>query len=534
MKKTALLFLSVLLLLGALPAASAEQKPTEIASREDLLGVASDPSGAYVLTADIDLGGEPWTPIPFSGVFDGAGHTIGNLTVRSVGTDTAVTYDGNYKEYESSFAGLFSVVRGAEIRDLHLVNADIRIETDRDCFLGAIAGYASDTVLTGCSVSMRGMLTLSSVDAGVGGLIGFSVGCTVQSCEADAELIFADVNPDVLCEEFLGGVFACGFGTVRGCSVHTRGYADIYGYAHNGGVIGMFKITKEKLKAPLYLRDTTVDAEIRFFEITPSRRAYCKALIGEDNIKVCRLLHNKELHFVSAESREPVPQRPETCAAPAYAAVVTEPTCTEWGYTTYTCEHCGYTYRDAYTLPRHSYAADVIPPTCTEEGVSVYTCTACGDTYTETVPPTGHTPGDWVVVREAAIGSDGEEQRACTVCGAVLETRAIPARQPIRAKEVALDRTALELHPDETARLHASVEPAYATDLSVRFESADPEVAAVDENGVVTALDEGVTEIAAVSADGYARAVCTVTVTRTFRQKLERFFSFSWLRCAND
>ena len=534
MKKTVLFLIGICLLFGMLPAASAESDPVPIASRGDLLRIADDPSGAYVLTADIDLGGELWTPIPFSGKLDGAGHTIGNLTVRSVGEETAVTYDGNYKEYESSFAGLFSVVRDAEIRNLRLLNADIRIETDRDCFLGAIAGYASNTLLSGCTVTMRGMLTLSSVDAGVGGLIGFSVNCTVESCETDAELVFADVNRDVLCEEFLGGVFACGFGTVRGCTVRTRGYADIYGYAHNGGVIGMFKISREKLKAPLYLRETTADAEIRFFEITPSRRAYCKALIGEDNIRICRQVRNKVTHFVSQESREPVPQRPESCTDPAYTAVVTEPTCTEWGYTTYTCEQCGYAYRDDYTLPRHKYAVEATPPTCLEAGVTVYTCTACGDTFTETAEPTGHVPGDWTTVCEAAIGQEGEEERRCTVCGEVLETRPIPARQPIAAENVVLDRTTLAMHPGETATLTAAVEPADATDASVYYTSSDPTVAAVDENGCVTALDAGTAEIRAVSADGHARAACSVTVTRTFGQKLIRFFSFAWFRCAND
>lgn len=534
MKKTVLFLISIILLFGMFPAAAAEPGPVRIASRGDLLRIADDPSGAYVLTADIDLGGELWMPIPFSGQFDGAGHTIGNLTVRNVGNETAATYDGNYKEYESSFAGLFSVVNDAEIRDLRLLNADIRIETDRDCFLGAIAGYASNTVLSGCIVTMRGMLTLSSVDAGVGGLIGFSVNCTVESCTSDAELVFADVNRDVLCEEFLGGVFACGFGTVRGCTVRTRGYADIYGYAHNGGVIGMFKISREKLKAPLYLRDTTADAEIRFFEITPSRRAYCKALIGEDNINICRLVRNKVVHFVSQESREPVPQRPETCSSLAYTAIVTEPTCTEWGYTTYTCEQCGYSYRDDCTLPRHNYAVKTTPPTCVDAGTTVYTCTVCGDTFTETAEPTGHAPGDWTTVRDAAIGQEGEEQRFCTVCGVVLETRVIPARQPIYAKDVVLDRTTLAMHPEETATLTATVEPADTTDASVRFASSDPTVAAVDENGRVTALDAGTAEIYAISADGHARKTCTVTVTRTFGQKLIRFFSFDWLRCAND
>ena len=539
MKRTALVLLAALLLLSRTPSASAQSARTEIASRADLARIADNPSGDYVLTADIDLGDAPWTPIPFSGTLDGAGHTIGNLCVRDVGKETHTTYDGNYRAYESSFAGLFSVAEDAEIHDLHIVNADLRIETDENCFLGAIAGYAERTTISNCSVTMRGWLTLTSADAGVGGWIGFAYDCLVENCTADAELVFIDANPDLLCEQFLGGVFACGFGTVRGCTVRTRGYADIYGYAHNGGVIGMFKLSQEKPKGPMYLRDTTVDAEIHFFEITPSRRAYCKALIGEDNVQFCRLKHNRETNFVRAESREPVPQRPETCASPVYAAVVTEPTCTEWGYTTYTCETCSYTYRDHYTLPRHTFAADVMPPTCTEAGRTVYTCTLCGESYAETTEPTGHVPGPWTVVREAEIGQAGEEQCCCTVCGALLDTRIISALDPIPVETVTIDVAAIKLdpetltlHTDDTAVLTASVLPADATDARVCFTSADSGVVTVDADGKVTAVGEGTSVITVRSADGQASAECTVTVTRTFWQKLQRFFSFAWLRCA--
>ena len=68
-----------------------------------------------------------------------------------------------------------------------------------------------------------------------------------------------------------------------------------------------------------------------------------------------------------------------------YISVVTEPTCTERGYTTYTCE-CGDSYIDDYvdTLG-HSYTSEITTPTTHfATGVMTYTCT-CGDTYTETI-----------------------------------------------------------------------------------------------------------------------------------------------------
>ena len=71
--------------------------------------------------------------------------------------------------------------------------------------------------------------------------------------------------------------------------------------------------------------------------------------------------------------------------------VVTAPTCTEAGYTTYTCS-CGHSYTDSEVAALgHKYEAAVTAPTCTEAGYTTYTC-ACGDTYTgDEVAALGHT-----------------------------------------------------------------------------------------------------------------------------------------------
>ena len=75
-----------------------------------------------------------------------------------------------------------------------------------------------------------------------------------------------------------------------------------------------------------------------------------------------------------------------------YKNAITAPTCTEQGYTTYTCA-CGDSYTDAYVAALgHSYDNGVITtePTCTEVGVKTFTCAACADTYTEEINKTGH------------------------------------------------------------------------------------------------------------------------------------------------
>jgi hypothetical protein len=76
----------------------------------------------------------------------------------------------------------------------------------------------------------------------------------------------------------------------------------------------------------------------------------------------------------------------------------------------------------------HDYAAVVTNPTCTEKGYTTHTCSRCGDTYTDSETDSlGHKPGDWIVDQEPAPGVEGSKHTACTVCGETLETAVIEA-----------------------------------------------------------------------------------------------------------
>lgn len=507
----------------------AEDEPIEIASREDLEKLTEHPQGSFVLTDDIDVGA--WTPVAFSGTLSGNGHTLYNLTVRAPGAETYTVWDGNRIEYEAVGAGLFSVVTGATVRDLRLAGASVEIETDRDCFVGTLAGIAVDSVFEACTVDCRDHLTITSACAGVGGMAGFSVNNRFDQCAVDAELVFTDDNTETPCEEFMGGVYASGCGDVREGRVRMRGFAEIYGYAHNGGVVGMIKLPRKQKKL-CAVSKTAVDVEISFFEIAPSRRAYCDPLLGENLAKDCRSVNNEVLHFESFESETPVRLSPERCEAPRYTAQVTPPACGVWGYTDYTCETCGYSYRADYTHPQHTYAETRHEPTCTEDGSVTYTCTGCGDSYSETLPATGHVPGAFEQIAAPTETAEGEERQVCTVCGAVLETRAVPvlpAVPDVLAESVTLSETALALRCGEETRLSAAVAPDSVTTPGVRFQSTDETVATVSEDGTVHAVGRGTAEIVCSSADGAATARCTVTVSFTLWQWIRHYILFGWV-----
>ncbi len=89
-----------------------------------------------------------------------------------------------------------------------------------------------------------------------------------------------------------------------------------------------------------------------------------------------------------------------------YSAAVTEPTCTERGFTTYTCTVCGYSYTDDYTEALDHNWSDA---TCT----AAKTCSRCGVTEGA---PLGHDLGEWIVEREATCTQSGKEYRLCSRC----------------------------------------------------------------------------------------------------------------------
>jgi hypothetical protein len=65
----------------------------------------------------------------------------------------------------------------------------------------------------------------------------------------------------------------------------------------------------------------------------------------------------------------------------------------------------------------HSYETIVTAPTCTEQGYTTYTC-RCGKSYTaDYVDALGHAWGDWIVIQEPTTTENGVEEHTCTRCG---------------------------------------------------------------------------------------------------------------------
>ncbi len=107
------------------------------------------------------------------------------------------------------------------------------------------------------------------------------------------------------------------------------------------------------------------------------------------------------------------------------------PTCTEIGWDDYdVCSRCGHTTYVEQPALGHDYSDVVTEPTCTEKGFTTHTCSRCGDTYIDAaVDALGHDWSAWTVTAKPSADKEGVETRSCRRCGAV-ETRPIPCCEP--------------------------------------------------------------------------------------------------------
>ena len=118
------------------------------------------------------------------------------------------------------------------------------------------------------------------------------------------------------------------------------------------------------------------------------------------------------------------------------------------------------------------------------------------------------------VLRDGRV--KGRKQGTCTLTiGSKVDPTAtkvldVIVVQPAKSVKAQLDQETLSV--GQTAQITASVSPEDATLQGVTYESRKPEVATVDENGVVTGVSRGSATIRVKSEDGYVQTSVTVQV----------------------
>ena len=159
-----------------------------------------------VLTEDIDLNNEPWTPfgigedtrkedLPYSGTFDGNGHTISGLNVN----------------YGDKNGGLFCYVKSATIKNL-TVAGSVTYSSGDGIAYGGIVGYADSSTIENCTnrCTVTGRWY-------AGGIVGWSADSDIIGC-ANFGNISSPFRSGGICGIVIGQVDAYGIdATIRDC-----------------------------------------------------------------------------------------------------------------------------------------------------------------------------------------------------------------------------------------------------------------------------------------------------------------------------
>ena len=120
----------------------------------------------------------------------------------------------------------------------------------------------------------------------------------------------------------------------------------------------------------------------------------------------------------------------------AYKDTVYAPTCTEPGYTEHTCSVCSYSFSSEQTAPlRHKISSVEYPPSCTEQGYTEYICYVCDYSYiSDYKQSTGHVFSENTVLPSCL--EQGYSEFTCQNCEYTYKTNFTPPTGHKYEKEV--------------------------------------------------------------------------------------------------
>ena len=246
MKKFTAIVLTLIMILSVCPMVFAADgdSPVIIWTAKDLEKIRERLDGNYILAQDIDLSGvEGFMPIgseeePFTGTFDGNGHTISGVNIR-------VTYECQNGDKPRSIS-FFEAVSGGTIRNVNMSSAYYLSQVFgfsgenpplSYAQAGGIVGLLTDGgLIENCSVSG----TVASIGYNFtfvrsGGIAVSCVDSVIRNCSCTAAVFAATDYANAMA----GGIAAWSSNSeISNCFVGGRMYcANTNSYAYAGGVV---------------------------------------------------------------------------------------------------------------------------------------------------------------------------------------------------------------------------------------------------------------------------------------------------------
>ena len=217
---------------------------TEISDRASLEAITLAPDGKYFLTVDLSLGEEDFTPLctedePFTGIFDGNGHTVYGMSVSSPeragglfafvsgGTVTGLTVSG-------SVDGVFSGLIAGKMVSGSVLDCTVRGSVSGR-YAGGIVGQVrgDGAVVSGCASSAEVSLTGSGCAGGICGAV-YGGGIRLENSTFAGML---SASGDEVCGGGIAGD-ASGDVIISGCTVDGGLSGDAAQCGYFGGIAG--------------------------------------------------------------------------------------------------------------------------------------------------------------------------------------------------------------------------------------------------------------------------------------------------------
>ena len=368
-----------------------------------------------VLTADIDLNNEEWTPIgpsessAYTGTFDGQGHTVRNLSIT-----------GDVKR-----AGLFGCVIGGAIRKL-TVAGSVSCTVDQG-WCGGIAGYAERETIENCASLCT--VSYTGKDARVGGIVGYVPSSSSMTIICDCYNI-----GNITGSSDTGGI--CGY-NLSGRIFNCYNVGEIAGGNYVSKIVGYGQANNNPTNC-YYLSDTDTDPAAKTAAEFADRTVVLKLLKAGRNdspwdscqyVAAAKITlpvfkgqgdehthngnwtsngngkHNRRCTCNVVETQNcsggtaTCTQRAKcTVCGAEYGNALGHDFTTSWAHDDNEhwkqCSRCD--KKDDVGPHTWDNGTITTAPTCTKAGKKTYSCTKCDATKIEPIPATGHSwKSDW-------------------------------------------------------------------------------------------------------------------------------------------
>ncbi|MHC4265050.1 MAG: GLUG motif-containing protein [Planctomycetota bacterium] len=202
-----------------------EETPFQIATPNDLNEIGANPTdwdANFVMVNDINVTDYTYTQFniigpdlitPFTGIFDGNGHTISNFTFILLDPPPG------------QVGGLFGIISNGEVKNLNFVDPNVTGHSAT----GTLAGAIENGTVTNCHVKGGSIAGY----AYTGGMVGWNIEGTLSKCSVRTSVTVLCL-PYISCGTGIGGLVGINLGTIRNC--YAAG--SIRGDERVGGLVG--------------------------------------------------------------------------------------------------------------------------------------------------------------------------------------------------------------------------------------------------------------------------------------------------------